>query len=51
MGKKKETVTDFILGPKIYADGDCSYEIKRCFLLGRNAMKNLDRDITLQTKV
>ena len=51
MGKKNETVTDFILGPKIYADGDCSYEIKRCFLLGRNAMKNLDRDITLQTKV
>ena len=51
MSKKKETVTDFILGPKISADGDCSYEIKRCFLLGRNAMKNLDRDITLQTKV
>jgi len=51
MSKKKETVTDFILGPQISADGDCSYEIKRCFLLGRNAMKNLDRDITLQTKV
>ena len=38
-----ETVTDFIfLGPKITADGDCSYEIKRCLLLGRKAMTNLD---------
>ena len=43
-------------GPKIIADGDCSHEIKRCLLLGRNAMSNLDsilkiRDITLLTKV
>ena len=48
-----ETVNDFIfLGSKITADGDCSHEIKRCFLLGRKAMKNLDsilksKDITL----
>ena len=52
-----ETVTDFIfLGSKITADGDCSHEIKRHFLLGRKAMTNLDsilkrRDITLSTKV
>ena len=52
-----ETVTDFIfLGSKIIADGDCSHEIKRCLLLGRKAMTNLDsilksRDITLLTKV
>ena len=52
-----ETVTDFIfLGSKITADGDCSHEIKRCFLLERKAMTNLDsilksRDITLPTKV
>ena len=52
-----ETVTDFIfLDSKITADGDCSFEIKRCLLLGRNAMTNLDsilknRDITLPTKV
>ena len=52
-----ETVQDFIfLGSKITADGDCSHEIKRCLLLGRNAMTNLDsilqsRDITLPTKV
>ena len=52
-----ETVTDFILGgSKITADGDCSHEIKRCLLLGRNAMTNLDsilksKDITLLTKV
>ena len=52
-----ETVTDFIfLGPKITADGDCSHEIKRCLLLGRNTMTNLDsilksRDINLPTKV
>ena len=52
-----ETVTDFILGgSKITADGDCSHEIKRCFLLGRKAMANLDsilknRDVTLPTKV
>ena len=39
-----ETVTDFILGDsKIIADGDCSHEIKRCLLLGRKAMTNLDR--------
>ena len=53
----KETVTDFIWGDsKITADGDCSYEIKRCLLLERKAMTNLDsilksRDITLPTKV
>ena len=52
-----ETVADFIfLGSKITADGDCSHEIKRCLLLGRKAMANLDsilksRDITLFTKV
>ena len=52
-----ETVRDFILGgSKITADGDCSHEIKRCFLFGRKAMTNLDsilktRDITLPTKV
>ena len=52
-----ETGTDFILGgSKITADGDCSHEIKRCLLLGRKAMTNLDsilksRDITLPTKV
>ena len=52
-----ETVTDFIfLGSKIHADGDCSHKIKRCLLLGRKAMTNLDStlkssDITLVTKV
>ena len=52
-----EIVADFIvLGSKITADGDCSHEIKRCLLRGRNAMTNLDsilksRDITLPTKV
>ena len=52
-----ETVADFIfLGSKINADGDCSHEIKRCLLLGRKVMTNLDgilksRDITLPTKV
>ena len=52
-----ETVSDFIfLGSKITADGDCSHEIKRCLLLGRKVMSNLDsifksRDITLSTKV
>ena len=52
-----ETVTDFIfLGSKITADGDCSHEIKRCLLLERKAMTNLDsilksRDITLLTNV
>ena len=56
-GETMETVTDFIfLGSKITADGDCSHEIKRCLLLGRKAMTNLDsifksRDITLPTKV
>ena len=55
-GETMETVTDFIfLGSKITADGDCSHEIKRCLLLGRKAMTNLDsilkyRDITLPTK-
>ena len=52
-----ETVSDFIFGgSKITADGDCSHEIKRCLLLGRKVMTNLDsifksRDITLPTKV
>ena len=54
---KSETVADFIfLVSKITANGDCSHEIKRCLLLGRKAMANLDsilksRDITLPTKV
>ena len=56
-GETMETVTDFIfLGSKITAHDNCSHEIKRCLLLGRNAMTNLDsvlksRDITLPTKV
>ena len=55
-GETIETVTDLILGSKITADGDCSHEIKRCLLLGRKVMTNLDskfksRDITLPTKV
>ena len=56
-GETMEAVTDFIfLGSKITADGDCSHEIKRCLLLGRKAMTNLDsilksRDLTLPTKV
>ena len=56
-GETTETVTDFIfLGSKITANGDCSDEIKRCLLLGRKAMTNLDsmvksRDITLSIKV
>ena len=56
-GETMETLTDFIfLGSKITADGNCSNEIKRCLLLGRKAMTNLDsilksRDITLLTKV
>ena len=56
-GETMETVTDFVfLGSKITADGDCRLEIKRCLLLGRKAMTNLDhvlksRDITLPTKV
>ena len=55
-GETMETVADFIfLGSKIIADGDCSYELKRCLLLGRKVMTNLDsilksRDITLPTK-
>ena len=56
-GETMETVKDFIfLGSKITADGDCSHKIKRCLLLGRKAMPNLDsilksRDTTLPTKV
>ena len=56
-GETMETVTDFIfLGSKITTDGDCSHRIKRCLLLGRKAMTNLDsilksRDITLLTQV
>ena len=56
-GETVETVSDFIFsGSKITADGDCSHKIKRCLLLGRKAMTNLDsifksRDITLPTKV
>ena len=56
-GETMETVPDFIfLGSKITADGDCCHKIKRCLLLGRKAMTNLDnmfksRDITLLTKV
>ena len=57
VGEAVETVSDFIfLGSKITADGDCSYEIKRCLLLGRKVMTNLDsilksRNITLSIKV
>ena len=56
-GDKMETVRDFVFwGSKITVDGDCSHEIKRCLLLGRKAMANLDsllktRDVTLPTKV
>ena len=56
-GETMETVTDLILGgSKIIADGDCSHEIKRCLLLGRKAITNVDsilnsRDITLLTRV
>ena len=55
-GETVETVTDFIfMGSKISADGDCSHKIKRCLLLGRKVMTNLDsilksRDITLPTR-
>ena len=55
-GETMETVTDFIfLGSKITADSDCSFDIKRCLLIGRKAMNNLDsilksRNITLPTK-
>ena len=55
-GETVQTVSDFILGSKITADGDCSHEIKRRLLLGRKVMSNLDSvfkstDITLPTKV
>ena len=55
-GKTVETMTDIFFGSKITADGDCSHEIKRCLLLGRKGVTNLDsicksRDITLPTKV
>ena len=56
-GETMETMSDFIfLGSKITADGDCSHEIKRCLLLGRKIVTNLDsifksRDITLPTKI
>ena len=56
-GETMEAVDDFIfLGSKITADGDCSHELKRCLLLGRKVLSNLDsilksRDITLPTKV
>ena len=55
-GETIETETDFFLGSKIHLDSDCSHEIKRCLLLGRKAMTNLDsvlksRDITLPRKV
>ena len=56
-GETVESVADFILGgSKITADGDCSHETKRCLLLGRKAMRNLDsilksRDITLWTRI
>ena len=51
-----QTVRDYFLGSKLTSDGDCSHEIKRCLLLGRKAVTNLDsilksRDITLLTKV
>ena len=54
-GETMETVTDYFLGLQITADGDCSHEIKRCLLLGRKALTNLDsvlesRDITLLTR-
>ena len=56
-GETMETVTEFVfVGSKITADGDCSHEIKRCLLLGRKVMTNLEsilksRDITLPTKI
>jgi len=56
-GEKVEEVADFIfLGSKVTADGDCNHEIKRCLLLGKKTMTNLDstlksRDITLPTKI
>ena len=51
-GQTVETVTDFIyLGSKVTADGDCSHEIKRCLLLGRNAMTNLDSLLKVETSL
>ena len=55
-GETTETVTDYFLGSKITPDGDCSHEIKRCLLLGRKIMTNIDnilksRDITLPTNI
>ena len=55
-GEAMETVTNYFLGSKITADGDCGHEIKRCILLGRKVMTNLDsifksRDTILSTKV
>ena len=55
-GETVETVTDCFLGGKIIADGECSHEVKRCLLLGRKVMTNLEsilksRDITLPTKI
>ena len=55
-GKTVETVTDYFSSSKVTADGDCSHEIKRCLLLGKKVMTNLEsifkgRDITLPTKV
>ena len=56
-GETVQTVSDFIfLGSKVIADGDCSHEMKRCLLLGRKVMTNLEsilksRDITLSTKI
>ena len=56
MGKRREQCQALFLGSKITADGDCSHQIKKCLLLGRKVMTNLDsifknRDITLPTKV
>ena len=55
-GETVETVSDYFLGSKITEDGDCSHDIKRCLLLGRKVMTNLNsllksRDVTLPTKV
>ena len=55
-GETMETVTDFILGLQNHTDGDCNHEIKRCLLIGRKVMTNLDsilksRDITLSTEI
>ena len=51
-GEEMESVTDFVfLGSKITADGDCSHEIKRCLLLGRKAMTNLDSILKVETSL